>query len=272
MARQQGITGTVAVDVRLDARSAVIDARVASTPSVLLSAAATSAARNSQYETEVVNCVAVASVYRIMISFPSEAGQMASGTGDVTLPASSATISFNLRTAGADEATAGKRNREAYRSLQDAVAGIGGNAADWSMPRYVMQLERHWAPAPAENNEVREWAVYRAVQIHFHDVSAAIAVYRVIRAAAGIEGSGIELAPQDETAAYDAAFAAALRDAQAQAEAEAKRAQRHIGRPLLVRANRIPEPALSQSDALPTQAHIRVHVDAVFAVSDTGGK
>ena len=96
--------------------------------------------------------------------------------------------------------------------------------------------------------------MYRAVQIHFRDVAAASSVYRVIRSTMGIEGLGIELAPQDETAAYDAALAAALRDAQSQAEAEAKRTRRHVGRALLVRASRVPEPSLSQTDGRDSDA------------------
>ena len=71
-AQQQNIAGTVDVVVSLDASSRVIGARIASSPSVLLNAAALGAARSSEFRTEVRACRPVAAEYLFRVDFAAE--------------------------------------------------------------------------------------------------------------------------------------------------------------------------------------------------------
>ena len=55
-AQQQGITGTVEVIVALDEHSHLVSARIGKSPNAILNNAALAAARQSTYQTEIVNC------------------------------------------------------------------------------------------------------------------------------------------------------------------------------------------------------------------------
>lgn len=72
LAQQQGISGDVAVIVSLDAQSRVVAARVQSSPSTLLNAAALAAARGSVFRTEVRDCTPVAADYVFTVEFASD--------------------------------------------------------------------------------------------------------------------------------------------------------------------------------------------------------
>jgi TonB family protein len=72
LAQQQGISGTVAVIVSLDARSRVVATRVQSSPSAVLNGAALAAARGSQFKTEVKNCEPIAADYIFSVDFTSQ--------------------------------------------------------------------------------------------------------------------------------------------------------------------------------------------------------
>jgi TonB family protein len=72
LAAQQGISGVVNVVVSLDAQSRVVAARVQSSPSAVLNAAALAAARGSQFRTEVRNCEPVAADYLFSVEFPAQ--------------------------------------------------------------------------------------------------------------------------------------------------------------------------------------------------------
>lgn len=72
LAQQQGISGDVAVVVSLDAQSRIVAARVQSSPSVLLDAAALGAARGSVFRTEVRDCRPVAADYVFTVEFTSD--------------------------------------------------------------------------------------------------------------------------------------------------------------------------------------------------------
>ncbi len=82
MAQQQGITGTVQVVVSLDPGSRVVGTRIQSSPSAILNAAALSAARQSVFQTEIRNCVPIASDFILNVQFDSGAGSIVSGGGD----------------------------------------------------------------------------------------------------------------------------------------------------------------------------------------------
>ena len=72
MAQQQGIAGVVQVVVSLDTQSRVVGTRVLSSPSVVLNQAALTAARDSQFRTEVKNCEPVAADYIFSVDFTSQ--------------------------------------------------------------------------------------------------------------------------------------------------------------------------------------------------------
>jgi periplasmic protein TonB len=72
MAQQQGITGDVQVVVSLDQTSHVTQAKIQSSPSVVLNQAALSAARQSTFHTEVRNCQPIAADYLFVVTFSSQ--------------------------------------------------------------------------------------------------------------------------------------------------------------------------------------------------------
>ena len=72
LAQQQGISGTVAVIVSLDARSRVVATRIQNSPSAVLNGAALAAARGSQFKTEVKNCEPIAADYIFSVDFTSQ--------------------------------------------------------------------------------------------------------------------------------------------------------------------------------------------------------
>jgi TonB family protein len=74
MAQQQGISGTVQVVVSLDATSRVTGTRVQSSPSSVLNSAALSAARQSQFQTEIRDCKPIAADYIFSVDFTAEEG------------------------------------------------------------------------------------------------------------------------------------------------------------------------------------------------------
>ncbi len=72
LAVQQSVAGTVEVVVTLDARSKVVAARVQSSPSALLDAAALAAARGSQFRTAIQNCEPVGADYLFSVEFTAQ--------------------------------------------------------------------------------------------------------------------------------------------------------------------------------------------------------
>jgi TonB family protein len=72
LAQQQGISGTVAVIVSLDAHSRVVATRIQNSPSAVLNGAALAAARGSQFKTEVKNCEPIAADYIFSVEFTSQ--------------------------------------------------------------------------------------------------------------------------------------------------------------------------------------------------------
>jgi TonB family protein len=72
LAAQQGISGTVAVIVSLDAQSRVVATRIGNSPSAALNGAALAAARGSQFKTEVKNCEPIAADYIFSVDFTSQ--------------------------------------------------------------------------------------------------------------------------------------------------------------------------------------------------------
>lgn len=72
LAQQQGISGTVQVVVSLDAQSHVTNTKVQSSPSAILNNAALSAARQSTFQTQIVNCKPIAADYIFSVEFNSQ--------------------------------------------------------------------------------------------------------------------------------------------------------------------------------------------------------
>ncbi|MGD0051628.1 MAG: TonB family protein [Vulcanimicrobiaceae bacterium] len=74
MAAQQGISGVVQVEVSLDANSHIVALKIYSSPSALLNAAALAAARQSSFQTAIVNCTPIAVDYLFSVEFDSQPG------------------------------------------------------------------------------------------------------------------------------------------------------------------------------------------------------
>ncbi|HEY0382161.1 MAG TPA: energy transducer TonB [Candidatus Elarobacter sp.] len=72
MAQQQGISGTVQVVVSLNADSRVVGTRVQTSPSAILNNAALTAARQSQFQTEIRDCKPIAADYIFSVEFNSQ--------------------------------------------------------------------------------------------------------------------------------------------------------------------------------------------------------
>ena len=72
LAQQQGISGTVQVVVSLDAQSHVVNTKVQSSPSAILNNAALAAARQSTFQTQIVNCKPIAADYIFSVEFNSQ--------------------------------------------------------------------------------------------------------------------------------------------------------------------------------------------------------
>ncbi|MGD1065350.1 MAG: TonB family protein [Vulcanimicrobiaceae bacterium] len=72
MAQQQGVSGTVQVQVSLDANSRIVGAKIFSSPSSLLNSAAIAAARASTFQTEISNCKPEAADYLFAVEFDSQ--------------------------------------------------------------------------------------------------------------------------------------------------------------------------------------------------------
>jgi TonB family protein len=72
IAQQQGIQGTVQVIVSLDATSHVTATKIQSSPSNVLNAPALSAARQSQFQTEIRDCKPIAADYIFSVDFQSQ--------------------------------------------------------------------------------------------------------------------------------------------------------------------------------------------------------
>ena len=72
IAQQQGISGTVTIQVSLDTTGHVTAAKVLSTPSALLNNAALQAARNSKFQPAIQDCKAIAADYTFLVEFTSQ--------------------------------------------------------------------------------------------------------------------------------------------------------------------------------------------------------
>ncbi|MGD0052624.1 MAG: energy transducer TonB [Vulcanimicrobiaceae bacterium] len=72
MAQQQGISGTVQVQVSLDEHSKIIGLKIYSSPSSLLNPAALAAARQSTFQTEIKDCKPIAEDYLFSVEFDSQ--------------------------------------------------------------------------------------------------------------------------------------------------------------------------------------------------------
>lgn len=72
MAKEQGVSGEVDVQVSLDAAGHVTSASVLKTPSSLLNSAALEAARQSSYAPEVADCKPIAGSYKFVAVFESQ--------------------------------------------------------------------------------------------------------------------------------------------------------------------------------------------------------
>jgi hypothetical protein len=68
-----GVSGNVLVEIKLDAASRITDARIIKSPSPIFDAASLESARNSTYQTEVINCHAVAKAFTFIVTFDAPA-------------------------------------------------------------------------------------------------------------------------------------------------------------------------------------------------------
>jgi len=247
MGQQQGITGTVQVVVSLNPDSRVVGTRIQSSPSAILNAAALSAARQSVFQTEIRNCVPIASDFIVTFQFDSETGSIVSGGGGqrpiaivtgqgvATRPPDVAYVSAGIVTNDDDRTAAAARNDAIYTALRTSLKTLGIDDASIRSTYFGETFVAPPGPAPSTRpNPMQALQRYgyvagRTVTATLADVAKASAVVDAMRSAGATSITGVQFVLRDRRAAYNEALTAALNDAAAQAQAVASASHLHVG-------------------------------------------
>ena len=263
MAQQQGITGTVQVVVSLDPGSRVVGTRIQSSPSAILNAAALSAARQSLFQTEIRNCVPIASDFVLNVSFGSVPGSITSVSGDqrpiavvtgqgvATRPPDVAYVSAGIITNDDDAAAAAAKNAAIYAALRAQLTTLGVGDTALQTTYFGVTFLPPPAPAPSispnpiqapQPSSIRTpaplyfppgvarrygYVASRTVTATLADVTKAGAVADAMQSA-GATSIGVQFVLRDRRGAYSEALAAALKDAAAQAHVVADASHMHV--------------------------------------------
>ena len=250
MAQQQGIGGNVQVVVSLDANNRVTAARIQSSPSAILNAAALRAARESTFQTEFRNCAPIAADYVFNVVFPvdpqigtSSGGPIVviTGQGVASRPPDVATLSAGIVTNDDDSAAAAAKNAAIYDALKTRLRALGVDEKNLTSTSYTVTF----FPRPGATPDPRPptptpFAAYQVPQLRFGYVASRtlqISVTNVANAGAAVDAalaagatsvSGVQFSLLDRRAAYAEALAAAIKDAANQAEVVAAASRLHV--------------------------------------------
>jgi TonB family protein len=227
MAAQQGIGGAVNVIVSLDADSRVVGARIQSSPSALLNAAAIAAARASTFRTIVRDCKPVAGDFIFTVVFEegfrftldANGARVLSATfrGLVPRPSDMGWALFNVVSTGDTAADRNAADAAAWAALVARLRAAGVADADVTTDarEATVRAPYEGAPTPAR---------WRSVTVKAGSLDA---LRSVIAAAANLPSvglRGVRLGLRDPRAAFEAAVADAVSDADERAADGARRA------------------------------------------------
>jgi uncharacterized protein YggE len=216
MAAQQGIEGTVQVIVSLDADSHVVGARLQSSPSAILNAAAIAAARESTFQTEIRNCQGIAADYIFSVEFDLGARFSTTSTGErIVTVTGSGTVKRTPDSAHViativthDDAATGAtaKNDAAFAALKAKLAPLGVRDGDVNGMSSLQPVPPH------------AFRSTRAVAIAVDSVPNAVHVAAAAAAVASVNVSGIRYELTDREAAYRDAMALAVKDGENSAQ------------------------------------------------------
>jgi uncharacterized protein YggE len=246
MAQQQGITGTVQVVVSLDPGSRVVGTRIQSSPSAILNNAALTAARQSVFQTEIRNCVPIASDVVLNVPFGSDAGsivqggvqhpiEIVTGQGLATRPPDIAYVSAGIVTNDADAAQAAAKNDAIYAALRTQLNTLGIDNAAIRSTYFGVTFFSRPSPAPSDGPypiqltpQRNGYNAGRDVTATLADFTKANAVVDALRSAGATSIAGVQFALRDRRSAYGEALTAAVKNAAEQAQAVAGASHLHV--------------------------------------------
>jgi TonB family protein len=210
MAKQQGITGTVQVVVSLDENSQVVGARIQSSPSAILNAAALAAVRASTFQTEIRDCRPLARDYIYTVDFQNtvtfsttasgERTVSVVGEGTVTRAADLAYVQANIDTRADDVTVSAAQNDAAFAALNAKLAPLGLTARTVRDPIRVGSEDRY--------------TTRRSVEIAVDDISKVDRTVTAVSAVASVGVTGIRFTLYDTAPAYRQALDLAVKDAE----------------------------------------------------------
>lgn len=281
MAQQQGISGNVQVMVSLDASSHVIGTRIMSSPSAILNNAALTAARESTYQTEVRDCVPIASYFIFTVQFVTDVNGSTPGgrpvavinaLGSASRPPDIAYLTAAITTTDSAAAASAAKNSAVYDVVRARLKPLGVDDAALRTTSFgVLSAAR-----PADG-----FVTTRQIAVTVSDVSKAVAAFDAL-VAAGVTNVGyVRFELLDRHAAYGEALAAALKDANDQAQAAARASHMRVagierivvGQNLLGQPTPAPGPAMLPAASgayavsihpAPVEVHASVTVTYLF--------
>lgn len=239
MAQQVGVAGTVVLVVRLDEYSHLTSVTIQSSPSMILVAAAMSAARHSAFQTSVQDCKPQAASFTFPVVFghvpspfpdgmpiPQEARTAYfSGEGTATLPADLAYVHVEFAVRDADRATAIARSDAAFESFRGKLAALSLTGSETQPAFYNVLAEG------ATFAEPRRLDAYAADHEVIVTVPQLARVREVVTAAsaAGATTISVRFSVKDRERLYQAALRAATNNAEAVASQAATQSRRILG-------------------------------------------
>ena len=303
IAQQQNIGGTVQVVVDLDERSEVTGARLQSSPSAILNAAALSAARRSTYRTQIRDCRPVPSEFVFSATFvPDPQFTTASGKpaltvsaiATVTVPPDYATVIFNVRGIAPTDAAATAAAQDAFADLRAKLIAAGIAASDivdmGLLPAFPQRAIPTPAPVPPPGmtfpptppapavTAAPSFLRYRRLEVKVNTIRTLPAVVAVLHRTPEAVNGFITYGLRDRERAYRRAVAEASADVRARAEVAARAAGARLGalQQLIIDPDDPPFPLpyvgasaldLAGDGTSPPPVQVRAKVKATYAIS-----
>lgn len=148
----------------------------------------------------------------------------ASGTGSVSLPPDTATVSAGIDTNAANANDAIAQNNAIYERVVTSVAKLGVARGDVALAYYNVSYNPRPRVAPVNSDERYGYTVSRGFTVKVREIGKAGAVSDACTAAGATAINGVNFGLADQTAARVQATARAVADARANAQALAQAA------------------------------------------------